>query len=92
VDAVEFRELLQYTHHPARKTLKVPHAKSVKVRIDKMGEEMVASLSEMFKVCYIPATFFVHDSISDFRRRIRQTLFFHSTHGLQATALPSLLL
>ncbi|KAJ7477879.1 hypothetical protein B0H11DRAFT_1917038 [Mycena galericulata] len=53
VDAVEFRELLQYTHHPARKALKIPHAKSVKVRIDRMSEEMVASLSEMFKVCYI---------------------------------------
>ncbi|KAF7372351.1 Transposase-like protein [Mycena venus] len=49
VDAVEFRELLQYTHHPTRKALKIPHAKSIKVRIDKMGEEMVASLSEMFK-------------------------------------------
>jgi hypothetical protein len=50
VDDVEFRELLQYTHHPARKSLKIPHAQSIKVRIDRMGDEMFAGLSEAFKV------------------------------------------
>lgn len=51
VDAPEFRELLQYTHLPARRKLKIPHAQSVKLRIDKMSEEMVEGLTEMFKVC-----------------------------------------
>lgn len=52
VDDQEFRELLKYTHHPAKKTLKIPHAQSIRTRIDKMGEEMVAALAEIFKACH----------------------------------------
>ncbi|KAJ7936811.1 hypothetical protein B0H13DRAFT_1589233, partial [Mycena leptocephala] len=52
VDDQEFRELLKYTHHPAKKPLKIPHAQSIRTRIDKMGEEMVAALAEIFKACH----------------------------------------
>lgn len=51
VEDPEFRELLEYTHHPARKVLKIPGAKAVKRRIMELGEEMVESMKEVFKVC-----------------------------------------
>jgi hypothetical protein len=52
VDDEEFRELLKYTHHPAKNPLKIPHAQAIRTRIDKMGEEMIAALAEIFKACH----------------------------------------
>ncbi|KAJ7337592.1 hypothetical protein DFH08DRAFT_812914 [Mycena albidolilacea] len=52
VDDEEFHELLKYTHHPAKKLLKIPHAQAIRTRIDKMGEEMIAALAEIFKACH----------------------------------------
>jgi hypothetical protein len=50
VDSAEFRELLQYTHHPTRKQLRIPHAQSVKARIERMEEEMTDGLRAVFAV------------------------------------------
>jgi hypothetical protein len=50
VDGKEFRELLQYTHHPAKRKLKIPHATAVKVCIMDLGEEIVDRLKKTFVV------------------------------------------
>jgi hypothetical protein len=50
VDGPEFRALLQYTHHPAKKTLKIPHATAVRSHIMELGEEIIDGLKQTFGV------------------------------------------
>ncbi|KAJ8515669.1 hypothetical protein ONZ45_g6946 [Pleurotus djamor] len=49
VDKPEFRQLLEYTHHPSPNPLHVPHRTAVRNRVMKMGEETVRNIKKMFK-------------------------------------------
>jgi hypothetical protein len=42
--------MLEYTHHPAKMALKIPHAKTIRSRIMDMGVEMVDGLKAIFAV------------------------------------------
>ena len=53
VDEPEFRKLLEYTHHPAKKPLTIPRMQSVKGRIMAMGTDMIEDLKAIFKVRYL---------------------------------------
>lgn len=45
VDRPEFRKLLEYTHH--RPSLHIPHRKSIRTRIMKMGEDTMEGVKKM---------------------------------------------
>ncbi|KAJ6454737.1 hypothetical protein C8R47DRAFT_997083 [Mycena vitilis] len=48
VEQVEFRNLLQYTHHGA--TLRIPRRDAVRTRIMKLGEDTIEGMRLMFAV------------------------------------------
>ncbi|KAF8817294.1 hypothetical protein BYT27DRAFT_7075018, partial [Phlegmacium glaucopus] len=51
VEKPEFHEMLTYAHHPSP-TLKIPHRDTIRRCIMQMGEDMVESTKNMFKVFY----------------------------------------